>query len=85
MGLPPSALGRQRVLCVGAGSAGMGVVRMIAAGGLREGRCGRVVLGWGQRWASGIGSGRDAHDSSRWARGRGAGVRTGLLDRARGG
>lgn len=34
MGLPPSALGRQRVLCVGAGSAGMGVVRMIAAGGL---------------------------------------------------
>jgi hypothetical protein len=31
LGQPPQALSRQRVVCVGAGSAGMGVVRMIAA------------------------------------------------------
>jgi hypothetical protein len=29
---PPEAIARQKVVCVGAGSAGMGVVRMIAAG-----------------------------------------------------
>lgn len=29
---PPEAIAKQRVVCVGAGSAGMGVVRMIAAG-----------------------------------------------------
>lgn len=32
MGLPPAALGQQRIVCVGAGSAGMGVARMIASG-----------------------------------------------------
>jgi hypothetical protein len=32
-GKPASELAKQRVVCVGAGSAGMGVVRMIAAGG----------------------------------------------------
>ncbi|KAG2435604.1 hypothetical protein HYH02_011895 [Chlamydomonas schloesseri] len=32
MGLPPAALGQQRIVCVGAGSAGMGVVKMIASG-----------------------------------------------------
>ncbi|PNH03635.1 NAD-dependent malic enzyme 2, mitochondrial [Tetrabaena socialis] len=36
-GLPASALAQQRVLCVGAGSAGMGVVRMIAAGMQKHG------------------------------------------------
>jgi malic enzyme len=29
---PPEAIAKQKVVCVGAGSAGMGVVRMIAAG-----------------------------------------------------
>jgi hypothetical protein len=29
-GKPPSALADQRIICVGAGSAGMGVVKMIA-------------------------------------------------------
>ncbi|KXZ45769.1 hypothetical protein GPECTOR_50g562 [Gonium pectorale] len=37
LGLPPSALAEQRVVCVGAGSAGMGVVRMIAAGMQKQG------------------------------------------------
>lgn len=32
LGKPAKDLSQQRVLCVGAGSAGMGVVRMIAAG-----------------------------------------------------
>lgn len=32
LGKPLAALAEQRVVCVGAGSAGMGVVRMIAAG-----------------------------------------------------
>jgi malate dehydrogenase (decarboxylating) len=36
LGKPPEAIAEQRVVCVGAGSAGMGVVRMIAAG--REAR-----------------------------------------------
>ncbi|GLC77751.1 hypothetical protein PLESTB_000959100 [Pleodorina starrii] len=34
---PASALGEQRIVCVGAGSAGMGVVRMIAAGMQKQG------------------------------------------------
>jgi hypothetical protein len=34
-GLPPKALAEQRVVCLGAGSAGMGVVTMIANGGCR--------------------------------------------------
>ncbi|KAG2502128.1 hypothetical protein HYH03_000618 [Edaphochlamys debaryana] len=37
MGLPPSALAEQRVVCVGAGSAGMGVVKMICAGMQKQG------------------------------------------------
>lgn len=32
LGKPQEAIAQQRVVCVGAGSAGMGVVRMIAAG-----------------------------------------------------
>lgn len=36
LGKPPEAIAEQRVVCVGAGSAGMGVVRMISAG--REAR-----------------------------------------------
>ena len=31
-GMGPAALTKQRILCVGAGSAGMGVVRMISKG-----------------------------------------------------
>jgi malic enzyme len=37
---PPQAIAEQRVVCVGAGSAGMGVVRMIAKGTPRLGGCG---------------------------------------------
>lgn len=36
LGKPARALCEQRVLCVGAGSAGMGVVRMIAAGEIQQ-------------------------------------------------
>ncbi|GIL59677.1 hypothetical protein Vafri_14408 [Volvox africanus] len=37
LNLPASALKEQRIVCVGAGSAGMGVVRMIAAGMQKQG------------------------------------------------
>ncbi len=36
-GKPPSAIKEQRVVCVGAGSAGLGVVAMIAAGMQKHG------------------------------------------------
>ncbi|GFR43314.1 hypothetical protein Agub_g4381 [Astrephomene gubernaculifera] len=37
MNMPPSALTEQRIVCVGAGSAGMGVAKMIAAGMTKQG------------------------------------------------
>jgi malic enzyme len=44
LGKPQEAIAQQRIVCVGAGSAGMGVVRQIAAGAVMLRCCNACIL-----------------------------------------